>query len=128
MKTLLTSVALLIASITFAQSKVEVEDDTASYKGQKFFVGKEFQMGNGSAADKSFVYIYASNTSYTDVKPLYSIYAKHKFTVEKVYNTNRGWSVQTRLPDVKRNEKVIKGEIVFFLIDKAVDNKEVVTE
>ena len=54
MKTILTTVAIILASTAFAQTKVVFEDDTVKYKGQKFYAGKEFMMSHGSASDKTF--------------------------------------------------------------------------
>lgn len=129
MKTILALIGLFIFSSSFAQTKIVFEEDTVKYKGQKFFAGKEFMMAGGSASDKTFQWVFVSDEKYSNVKPLYPVYANTKFVVEKLYDTHRGWSVQTRLPDLTRKDgKVIKGELVFFVIERAVDNKEVVLE
>ncbi len=129
MKTFLTAISFFFAVSTFAQSKVVFEEDTVKYKGQKFYSGKEFMMSSGSGQDKTFQWVFVSDEKYSNVRPLYNVFANTKFTVEKIYNTHRGWSVQTRLPDLtKKDGKLIKGEVVFFVVDKAVDNKEVVIE
>jgi hypothetical protein len=129
MKKLLTAIAILIATTSFSQAKVVVEQDTIKYKDQKFYAGKEFHTYVGSGSDKAFQWIIVSAEKYSNVKPLYPVYSKSKFVVEKIYNTNRGWSVLTRLPDLtKKDGSVIKGELVFFVVERAVDNKEVVVE
>lgn len=129
MKTRFVCFALLLTSATMAQTKVVFDEDTVAYKGQKFFAGKEYWTASGSGSDKTFQWVFVSDSAYRNVKPLYPVYAKTKFVVEKVYNTHRGWSVQSRLPDITRKDgKVIPGELVFFVVEKAVDNKEVVIE
>ena len=127
MKIHLALLALCLSSAAFSQSKVEFEADTVRFGGLKFYAGSEFMTGSGSNGDKTFSWVYVSDEKYNNVKPLYPVYAKTKFVVEKVYDTHRGWSVQSRLPDItKKDGSVIKGEIMFFSVETAVKNKEVV--
>ena len=126
MKIHLAILALSLTSVAFSQSKLEFEADTVRFQGLKFYAGSEFMTGTGSNGDKTFSWVYVSDEKYNNVKPLYPVYAQTKFVVEKVYDTHRGWSVQSRLPDItKKDGSVIKGEIMFFAVERAVGSKEV---
>lgn len=128
MKSFLVCVSLFVTSMLSAQDKVVFEEDTLTFRGYKFYKNSKFRTASGSGSDKTFQWVFVSDDKYSSVKPLYNVYANTDFSVDTIYNTHRGWSVQTHLPDRTRasDGKPLKGEKVFFVVERAVANKEVV--
>lgn len=108
-----------------AQRAKFLPGDTVEYLGNKYYAGKEVTLGYGSAADKSFVFIYLGSGlgGYTKVQ---AGWAKEVIVISKVQQARGKCSA---VGTFKENKQVhAMGSKLLIDIEGAIDNKELQTD
>lgn len=105
---------LLIAINSNGQDKPVFENDTLSYKDQKFYVGQEVKLSYGSTSNKDFAFVY-SGSGMSGVTPAPANFAKSTGKIDKVYKQQGKYFFRAKVEGSGK---------IFVDIEGAVDNKE----
>lgn len=120
MKKLITLLlALLVMFLCKAQDRPVQKNDTVYYKDKKFYLNQPLRLAYGSAADKSFAFVYIG-TALT-LAPAQAGWAKQDILIDKItFRQNKFW---VRAAIVGNGPML--GNKIHFNVEMAVDNKEI---
>jgi hypothetical protein len=130
---ILISIAILCFLRLPAQTSITLKGDTLILEGgQKFWIGEEMTLGNGSAADNSFMYVYESPNSIKNIfnknkkpPPIPSMYDGHtcmvkKFEKDATYKNTYSYNILVL--------QFVDGKTYWCDIDNALKTKEIVSK
>ena len=116
MKNLFIILFTVIAIQSKCQDKAIMKNDTVYYMDQKIYINKAIRLGYGSTSSKEFAFIYYGMTG----TGLPAHWSKFDVLVEKIKIKG------TKFWIVGRATNIAIGNKIYFELESAIDNKEVI--
>jgi len=111
----------LFAFTVSAQDKSVMINDTVYYMNHKIHPDKLIRLGYGSTANKDFAFVYLGN-GLSGLTPITASWAKSDVLIEKIIKQRNRFLIRCKL----LGNGPMMGIKIFFEVETAVDNKEII--